>query len=110
MTINKMFKKAKPYRDKEIGRKNNKLSEARKQMDKSLLIQQTRRGQLPSFSEELRRPRSKIISGVRLQNGSGFGDEPCLWDVSGAGKQEVSLKVGLTVRIWSGYRKTLSII
>lgn len=44
MTINKMFKKTKPYRDKEIGRENNKISEARKQMDKSLLIQQTRRG------------------------------------------------------------------
>lgn len=44
MTINKMFKKAKPYRDKEIGRENNKISDARKQKDKSLLIQQITRG------------------------------------------------------------------
>lgn len=43
MTTNKMFKKAKPYRDKETGRENNKISEARKQMDKLLLIQQTAR-------------------------------------------------------------------
>ena len=69
MTINKMFKKAKPYKDKKIGRENSEISEARKQMDKSLLIQQTRRGWLLSFARGLGRPRSKTISGVKLQNG-----------------------------------------
>lgn len=104
--------KAKPCRDKEIGRENNKISEARKQMDKSLLIQQTRRTWPLSFSRGLGRPRSKIISGVKLQNGSGFGGDPYLWKwgISGAGKQEVSLKVGVTIRIWSGDRKTPLII